>query len=132
MIDPPAVVVVTFESVTVNEASFGILINSNTATPFTTQPTIILGIHYSFAEIALIDVEICRVQRYQPWQEYVLDLLTLRVRLCRVCGEVISKHETSLLRCMRMKVYVDVQIFHHIGIVHDGLFDCPNRGVVKL
>ena len=132
MIDPSSIVVVTFKSVTVNEADFGILIDSNTATPLTTQPILILGIHDPLAEIALIDVEIRGVKRNQPGEEYVLDLLTLGVHVCWVCGEMISKHEKSLLGCMRMKVYVDVQVFHNISIVHDGLFDCPNGGVVKL
>ena len=58
MIDPSSIVVVTFESVTMNEADFGILIDSNTATPLTTKPILILGIHDPLAEIALIDVEI--------------------------------------------------------------------------
>ena len=132
MIDPSSIVVVTLEGVTVNEADFGILIDSNTTTALTTEPILILCIHNSLAEITLIDVEIRGVQRYQPRQEDVLDLLTLQVCLCRLRRQVITKHEASLLGCMRMKVNVDVQVSHHISIVHDGFFDSPNSRVVKL
>jgi len=61
MIDSAAVMIVAFESVTVDKSDLGIFVYGNTARAFAGQTILIFSVHDTLTEVALIDVEVCRV-----------------------------------------------------------------------
>lgn len=61
------VVVVAFKCVAMNELDLSVFVDGDSSSTFTTLPALVLGIHSPLAEVALIDVEVCRVEREQSW-----------------------------------------------------------------
>jgi len=67
VVHSPAVVVVAFKCVAMNELDLSVFVDGDSSATFPTLPALVLGIHYPLAEVALIDVEVCRVEREQSW-----------------------------------------------------------------
>ena len=58
MVNSPPVMVVAFESVTMNQPDLGVLIDGNSSTSFSAEAALVLCTHDLLTKVALIDVKV--------------------------------------------------------------------------
>ena len=92
--------IVALEGVGVEEA-WTVTVDRDSAGPFPGDSLLVLAKHESLSEIALVEIKVCAIHRYQLWIQHCLGLI-LRV------FEMVPIYEGALLRRMCMQVKVEI------------------------
>jgi hypothetical protein len=126
------VMIVALKSVAVNQSNLRVFVYCNSSTSFSAHSAFVFCIHDPLTEIALINVEVRRVEREKSRKKYVFYLFRLRMLLSRLMRKEIAKHEAPFLRSMSVEVYVDVEVFRNICIMKYCFLNGPDCWLIEL